>query len=117
MIYTIAYIAYSHNTYIIYIDINAWKTHHLWNQRRLFILKIHKLTPLPLSIAEMVSDFCFHSDILVTTNKNKLVGIYPDTARLHTVAEFSKSITGIIQYTDRNFAVTYLIYLIYFNIF
>ena len=80
----------------MYSDINAWKTHHLWNQRRLFILKIHKLTPLPLSIAEMVSDFCFHSDILVTTNKNKLVGIYPDTARLHTVAEFSKSITGII---------------------
>ena len=79
----------------MYSDINAWKTHHLWNQRRLFILKIHKLTPLPLSIAEMVSDFCFHSDILVTTNKNKLVGIYPDTARLHTVAEFSKSITGI----------------------
>ena len=61
-------------------------------------MKIHKNTPLPLSIAEMVSDFCFHSDILVTTNKNKLVGIYPDTARLHTVAEFSKSITGNIYF-------------------
>jgi len=76
-------------------DMNAWKTHHLWNQRRQFVLKIHRLTPLPLSVAEMVSDFCFHSDVLVTTNKNKLVGIYPDTARLHTVAEFSKSITDL----------------------
>jgi len=76
-------------------DINAWKTHHLWNQRRQFIVKIHKVTPLPMSLAEMVSDFCFHCDVLVTTNKNKLVGIYPDTARLHTVAEFSKSITDL----------------------
>jgi len=76
-------------------DINAWKTHHLWNQRRQFILKIYKSTPLPFSISEMISDFCFHSDILVTTNKNKLVGIYPDTARLETVAEFSKNITDL----------------------
>eukprot|EP01084_Bolivina_argentea_P032730 60602_1 len=76
-------------------DINAWKTHHLWNERRQFILVIESITPLPRSVCEMVSDFCFHRDILVTTNGNKLVGIYPDTAQLHTVAEFSKNITDL----------------------
>ena len=77
------------------IDLNAWKTHHLWTERRRFIAVIHGVSPLPLSLSEMVSDFCFHCDVLVTTKKNKLVGIYPDSARLHTVAEFSKSLTDL----------------------
>ncbi len=76
-------------------EMNSWKTHHLWNERRKHLNAILKAIPeMPYQIGEIISEYCFHSDMLVTAKKNKLLGIYPDSADIHTLAEFSHPLTG-----------------------
>jgi len=77
-------------------DIATCKAGQLWSQRRLHVECIAQAVPsIPLPIVEIISDYCYHSDLIVTANGNKLVGIFVDTAEINTIAEFSKEIIDL----------------------
>ena len=80
-------------------QLTSWKGGQLFSERRKHVISILEARKeLPIYVCEIISNYCFHYDILVTTKKNKMIGIYPDSALLHTVAEFSKDVAGMLLF-------------------